>query len=79
MNRSDCHIAIFPPLPLRLVGSFTIGNDMAIPSSAVNHRMTRHGLRPRPAANTLALYRVQRYWLPSGETLGPMQQDIFRG
>ncbi len=28
---------------------------MAIPSSAVNRWMTRYGLRPRPAANTLAV------------------------
>ncbi len=40
--------------PFRLVGSF-FGNGMALPSSAVNRWMTRHGLRPRHVANTLAV------------------------
>ena len=35
MTWSDCHTAILPSSPLRLVGSF-FGNGMALPSSAVN-------------------------------------------
>ena len=35
---------------------------------------------PTPARRWhIRRYRVQRYWLPNGETLGPMQLNIFRG
>jgi hypothetical protein len=52
---------------------------MAIPSSAVNLRMTRHGLRPRHVADILALIVYSATGFQMENPLAQCDFVIFRG
>jgi len=55
------------------------GRNTAIPSSVVNPRMTRHGLRPRHVAGTLAIIACSATGFQIAKLLAQCELDKFRG
>jgi hypothetical protein len=78
MTWSDCHIVLLPPCLFSLLEA-SIRNDMALPSSAVNPRMTRHGLRPRHVAVTLAIIACSTPGFQATKPLAQCKLEKFRG
>ena len=70
-----------PYFLLCLFGSLeaSFGNDMVLPSSAVNPRMTRHGLRPRYVAGTLAIIACSATGFQATKPLAQCKLGKFRG
>ena len=78
MSRSDCHAAIPPPCFFSLLEA-SFENSVALPSSVVNLRMTRHGLRPRHVTDTLAFIACSATGFQMDNPLAQCDFVIFRG